>query len=489
MLPFSTLISVDKTSKTPVFLQIAHAFTENIRRGVIPPGAHLPGTRALAEALKLHRKTVVAAYDELSAQGWLETFASRGTFVSRKIPEIKPSALEKTAGAPGLPRIKAGFAFKKDPMLALPVLKGANILTFNDGFPDVRLAPWDAFNRAYRTVVRSGYRKNLLFYGDTFGELSLRVAMTEYLRETRGLPIQIDNVLITRGSTMGIHLAARGILQPGDVLVVGEISYGSGNLIFKNAAAKLVTVPVDEQGLDVEAIAGICETMPVRMVYVTPHHHYPTTVTMPAERRLRLLQLAKQYGFCILEDDYDYDFHYDCNPILPLAGADADGHVVYVGSLCKAISPALRVGYVVAPAEVIEELARLRRIIDRQGDNLLEATIALLFREGEMRRHLKKAQKTYHSRRDLFCELLKSELGNIVEFTRPTGGMAVWAQFDRAYPLAALSKKASENGLVIPDGSSYAPLLNATRLGFASVNEAEIGRGIEILKKITGAAR
>lgn len=269
--------------------------------------------------------------------------------------------------------------------------------------------------------------------------------MTEYLRETRGLPIQIDNVLITRGSTMGIHLAARGILQPGDVLVVGEISYGSGNLIFKNAAAKLVTVPVDEQGLDVEAIAGICETMPVRMVYVTPHHHYPTTATtFPAEAWP--LQLAKQYGFCILEDDYDYDFHYDCNPILPLAGADADGHVVYVGSLCKAISPALRVGYVVAPAEVIEELARLRRIIDRQGDNLLEATIALAARSCSAQTH----GSLY------LCEIAEPRnTPNLPGNRRRHGGVGTVRP--RFIPWLHCPKP-PETGLVINDaGTGYAP--------------------------------
>ncbi len=484
--PYATLLSVDKTDKTPVFLQISNALTENIRRGIILAGAQLPGTRAMAQTLGVHRKTVIAAYDELLAQGWLETQGARGTFVPQKLREIKPVALQKKGAAPPNERQKAGFAFKSDPILVRPILVGTNALAFNDGFPDVRIAPFDALSRAYRTVLRQGYRKNLLFYSDFFGETSLRQEMADYLRETRGLPIGVENVLITRGSTMAIYLAARCILQAGDGVAVGEISYGSANLIFQNSGAKLLTVPVDERGLDVETIAALCQKQPVRMVYVTPHHHYPTTVTMPAERRLRLLQLAKTYKFCILEDDYDYDFHYDCNPILPLAGADEGGNVVYVGSLCKAISPALRVGFAIAPAEVIEGMAQNRRLIDRQGDNLLEAAVAMLFREGEMRRHLRKAQKTYHHRRDVFCEMLKTELGDAVEFAKPTGGMAVWAQFAPGISLPALSKKVRENGLYIPDGTSYADNSNATRLGFASVNEEEMERGMGILKKCVG---
>ncbi|MFN0213240.1 MAG: PLP-dependent aminotransferase family protein, partial [Saprospiraceae bacterium] len=336
MLPYSTLISLNKTIKTPIFLQIAAALTENIRRGIIPSGTRLPGTRTMAEALCLHRKTVVAAYDELLAQGWLETQNSRGTFVSQKLPEIKPVPFKKntTADIPnGLQ--KAGFPFKTNPLLQLPLVKSSNALAFNDGFPDVRIAPWDALSRAYRTVLRQGFRKNLLFYGDTTGEPSLRVAMTEYLRESRGLPISIDNVLITRGTMMAIHLAVQCIVQPGEVVVVGDVSYTSCNLIIKQSGANLMTVPVDEHGIDVESIEALCKKMPVRMVYVTPHHQHPTTVIMPAERRLKLLQLAQKQGFCILEDDYDYDFHYNSNPILPLASADAGRNVVYVGSLSK----------------------------------------------------------------------------------------------------------------------------------------------------------
>ena len=484
MLPYSTLLSIDKTSKTPIFLQIASGLTENIRRGIIQAGTQLPGTRTLAESLGLHRKTVVAAYDELLAQGWLETQNSRGTFVSQKLPEIKPIAFKKNAlYVPKGAQPKAGFPFKADPLLKLPLVKSSNALAFNDGFPDVRIAPWDALSRAYRTVLRQGFRKNLLFYGETTGEPSLRAAMTDYLHESRGLPITIDNVLITRGTMMAIHLAVQCIVQPGEVVVVGEVSYTSCNLILKQSGANLMTVPVDDFGMDVEAIEQLCQKTPVRMVYVTPHHQHPTTVIMPAERRLRLLQLAKTYGFCILEDDYDYDFHYNSNPILPLAAADTNQNVVYVGSLSKVFSPALRVGYVVAPAEVIEAMANLRRIIDRQGDNLLEAAVAVLFRDGEMQRHLKKAQKTYHLRRDLFCEMMKTELGNVVDFSKPTGGLAVWAKFEKTVSLPNLALNCRENGLWISDGLHYGTKLNATRLGFASVNAEEIEQGMRILKK------
>jgi GntR family transcriptional regulator / MocR family aminotransferase len=481
MLPFKSIININKKAKSPLFLQIANGLTDAIKSGIIQKDTKLLGTRAMAELLEVHRQTVVAAYDELTAQGWIETKASRGTFVSLNIPNIKPVSLNNALINNDL-KIKTGFNFKKSEYLKLPILLGSSALTFDDGFPDIRLAPVDELARAYRSVLQKGYQKNLLFYGDTKGESSLRQEMKIYLKETRGLNISTENVMISRGSMMAIYLTAQTVLSAGDRVVVGELGYGSGNLIFQNAGAELVKIRVDEKGLDVEQLAEICKTTPIRLVYITPHHHYPTTVTMPAERRLRLLELAKTYQFCILEDDYDYDFHYSSSPILPLASIDTEGYVIYVGSLCKTISPALRVGYIVAPSELIEEMGNMRRIIDRQGDNILEAALAILFKDGTIKRHIKKSQKAYHKRRDLFCEMLKTELSDVVDFKKPNGGMAVWAKFDPSVFLPNLSEKAIKMGLKINSGAAYN--INATRFGFASTNEIEIEQGIDILKKV-----
>jgi GntR family transcriptional regulator / MocR family aminotransferase len=493
MLPFKTILNLQKASKTPLFLQIANGLMENIKAGLIPKGTKLLGTRAMAETLEVHRKTVIAAYDELSAQGWIHTQATKGTFVSLKIPEIKPVSLNKNAISKdfkeelSLGKIKTGFHFTKNNVLDRPFLHGSTMLGFDDGFPDVRLAPTDALASAYRSVLKKGYQKNTLFYGDTRGHLSLREATRDYLQESRGLNISVDNLMITRGSIMAGYLAAQTILKAGDRVVVARIGYGSGNIIFKNRHAEILYVDVDENGLNVEQITQLCREKPIRMVYVTPHHHYPTTVTMSAERRMHLLQLAQEHQFCILEDDYDYDFHYTSSPILPLASVDTEGVVVYIGSLCKTISPAIRIGYVVAPTELIDEMGRLRRIIDRQGDNLLEAAMAELFKDGEIKRHLKKSQRTYHKRRDLFCEILKSELGHVIDFKKPNGGMAVWAKFDPSVNLQNLSEKAYLNGLKINSGINYDTdfvQLNSTRMGFTSINESEIEQSIALLKRL-----
>jgi GntR family transcriptional regulator / MocR family aminotransferase len=493
MLPFKTILNLQKASKTPLFLQIANGLMDNIKAGLIPKGTKLLGSRAMAETLEVHRKTVIAAYDELSAQGWIHTKATKGTFVSLKIPEIKPISLVKNGFSReslehiSLGKIKTGFHLTKNNALNKPFLHGSTMLGFDDGFPDVRLAPTDALSSAYRTVLKKGYQKKTLFYGDTKGHLSLREATRDYLQESRGLNISVENVMITRGSMMAFYLAAQTILKAGDRVVVTKVGYGSGNMIFKNRGVEMLYVDVDENGINVEQIAQLCAEKPIRMVYVTPHHHYPTTVTMSAERRMHLLQLAQEHQFCILEDDYDYDFHYTSSPILPLASVDREGVVAYIGSLCKTISPAIRIGYVVAPTELIDEMGRLRRIIDRQGDNLLEAAMSELFKDGEIKRHLKKSQRAYHKRRDVFCEILKSELGHVIDFKKPNGGMAVWAKFDPSLSLPNLSEKAYLNGLKLNSGVNYDTdfiALNSIRMGFTSINESEIEESIALLKRL-----
>ncbi|MGA0558806.1 PLP-dependent aminotransferase family protein [Larkinella sp. VNQ87] len=485
MLPFKSLIQLDRAAEASVYLQLAGQLRQLISSSILPVNQRLPGTRQLAELLQIHRKTVIAAYDELLAEGWLESRPGSGTFVARQLPVVVPQTYGLTR--PQESRKEPGFQFTPKPHLRRPVLTMHDGLRLDDGFPDIRMAPMEELARAYRSYFRWGNPQQHFGYGDPKGNRLLREELAAFLNETRALRTTPENILIVRGSIMGIHLASVLLLAPGQTAVVGETNWFGANMNFQQAGANLQTVPVDQHGIDVEALATLCERQPVRLVYVTPHHHYPTTVTMPPDRRLRLLQLSAQYGFAILEDDYDYEFHYLRRPILPLASADTNGMVVYVGSLSKSVAPAFRIGYVVAPETVINELARLRRIIDRQGDTMLEFAVGQLFRTGDMRRHLKKAHQVYAARCENFCSLLDQQLADTVQFEKPDGGLAVWARFDPALDLVKLSQKARAEGLSFADGQAHNPpgkVLNSTRLGFASSTESELEQSVAVLRKL-----
>ncbi|WP_461053563.1 aminotransferase-like domain-containing protein [Spirosoma arcticum] len=490
MLPFKSLLSLDRSLTTPVFVQLSDQFAQLIRAGTLSAGQRLPGTRQLADLLAVNRQTIVAAYDEATAQGWLESRPGSGTFVAGHLPDVRPQELTSPSNAIAERHRLAeqpGYPFESLPFLTRPLLTNSKGLRLDDGFPDIRLAPLAELSRAYRSYCGWGDPQQHFGYGDTKGHPLLREQLSLYLNETRGLRTTPDNILITRGSIMGLHLASRVLLRPGDVVVTGETTWAGATMNFRNAGATVLTVPVDALGIDVEALSLLAEKIPVRLVSVTPHHHYPTTVTLRPDRRVRLLQLAEQYGFAILEDDYDYDFHYLSRPILPLASADRHGMVVYIGSLTKSVAPAFRIGYVVAPTALIDELARLRRIIDRQGDPILEFAVGQLFKTGDLRRHFRKALRTYHARRDHFCHLLTTELHDTVQFTKPDGGLAVWATIDPAIDMEKLTDRASQNGLYFSNGLIHNPpgqVMNSTRLGFASSTEAELERSVAVLKKL-----
>jgi GntR family transcriptional regulator/MocR family aminotransferase len=482
MTVFQSLLVIDKTAKLPAYLQLANQVMNLIRGGELRAGKKLPGSRQLALSLGVHRKTVVQAYDELLAQGWLESKSGSGTYVAENLPEVHPQRLTDRPVAEGDPLKSAGFDFADARHLQRDVVLSTSALHLDDGFPDPRLAPLHELSRAYRSQVLLGNPYVKLGYGDTKGSAWLRQELAGYLNETRGLKITSENILITRGTVMGLFLVCTAFLKPGDKVVTGEMSWTGASMNFLQAGADLLKLPVDEYGLDIDVLEHYCQSQTIRLVYVTSHHHYPTTVALRADRRIKLLQLAEKYGFIVFEDDYDYDFHYLSKPLLPLAGADRAGVVLYCGSFTKTVSPAFRVGYLVAPENVVRHLAQLRRIIDRQGDLMLENTMAELLRNGIIQRYLRKSVREYRERRNVFCDLLKTQLGNYVDFQIPDGGMAVWTRFEKGIDLETLAQKALKKGLFFSNGKHHQAPGNVTRLGFASSTTEELERCVAVLK-------
>jgi GntR family transcriptional regulator / MocR family aminotransferase len=480
MNPIISLLKIEPTET--IQTQLINQFQQLIRNGILSSGQKLPSSRFLADELKIHRQTVVKIYEDLVLQGWLSSVAGKGTFISDTLPEINPQAFSKQPKQ----RIKAGFEFSPKPFIVRPVVKSSSSLHLDDGFPDPRLAPLSELSRAYKTNISKGNLYQKLGYGDTKGVIALRSELALYLNKTRGLNIGAENILIVRGTVMGFYLSNMAFVNPNDNVAVGQMSWQSGKIGFQQAGANLIEIPTDEGGMCIEVLEEVCKKMPLRMVYVTPHHDYPTTVIMKADRRLKLLDLAKKYRFIIFEDDYDYDFHYQSKPLLPLASADSEGLVLYSGSFTKSISPAFRVGYLVGPTEAIDHLAFHRRIIDRQGDNMLEMAVADILKDGTLERFLRKSLKTYRERRGIFSELLDTHLSDFVKYDLPEGGMSIWTKFDTKINLLATALLAFKNGLYISDGSQFdSPQLqpNATRLGFASSNESQLEQSVEILKR------
>jgi GntR family transcriptional regulator/MocR family aminotransferase len=429
--------------------------------------------------------TVVAAFTELDAQGWIETLPRKGTFVKKILPLLTPRKITGETTAFTIPE-KAGFPY--DEKRIAPVhtsdFPPADKLIFNDGFPDVRITPTEQLIKTMRRLSQLASQKKYLRYGGAQGTLHLRETLSSFLLETRGLPGTPENILITRGAQMGLYIAASIILKPGDTVITGSPGYSAADITFQQVGASVLHVPVDEKGLRTDTLEEICKKRKIKIVYVIPHHHNPTTVTLTPERRIRLLELAAKYKFAILEDDYDYDFHYASKPIMPMASLDRNGHVIYIGTFTKTLAPSIRFGFMVAPAAFIRSATHLRKSIDTQGDSLMENAIAELYKDGTMARHIKKSVSLYKERRDNLCNLLKTELGKHLSFEVPGGGMSVWTKFHTA-DLSVVSARALKKGLIIRNGKDYDTAkikYNAVRLGFASLNFNEQEKAVEILK-------
>ncbi|MBX7195612.1 MAG: PLP-dependent aminotransferase family protein [Sandaracinaceae bacterium] len=463
-------------------VRVSQYLVAEIQRGRLRPGQRLPGTRALAAELGVERDTVVRAVDAMRAEGWLTSRARAGTFVAAELPVVSVRKPRTTRVA--VPE-RAAFSRPTLPALGIESIpKGAIYL--GGGVPDVRLVPREALARAHRRILRNSPRTRL-DYGDPRGDVSLRRALATLLREERGLAVGDDGLLVTHGSQHAIDLVARVLVRPGDRVVVEDPGYPPIRDTFRLAGASLVPVPVDARGLDVAALAKVCARGPVRLVYVTPHHHYPTMAVMAPERRAALLALAKTHRFAIVEDDYDHEFHFGGRPVLPLASADAHGSVIYVGSLSKMLAPGLRLGFVVPPRELLEELVRVRFASDRQGDHAKEAAVASLIDDGELARHVRRARRVYLSRREVLVEELRRALGDRIAVEPPSGGLAVWAGVEG--DVEALRDRARARGVMFFVGRDFTfdhRSIPYARFGFGSLDEKEIARAVRL---VGGASR
>jgi GntR family transcriptional regulator/MocR family aminotransferase len=481
MVQWDLAIALEREESVPLFLQIARAISDDVRRGRLKPGQELPSSRSLAATLAVHRNTVLAAYQELTAEGWIHSEPTRGTFVSRQLPEMRPA---RAAAAEAPAPLTAGFDLRRggEPLLVGSLPKG--VLSLSGGIPDRRLAPAVALARAYRRALRGRGGHALLDYGDAMGHGRLRAALRSMLAATRGVRAGEDSLMVTRGSQHALDLVARTLIAPGDVVAVEALGYPPAWQALRAAGARLVPLAVDEGGLRSDALAQLVARERVRAVYVTPHHQYPTTVTLTAGRRLELLELARAQRIAVIEDDYDHEFHFAGRPVLPLAAADSAGVVVYIGTLSKILAPGLRIGYLVAPPPVIERLVAQRAYSDRQGDLAVECAVAELLEEGEVARHARRARRIYAARRDLLVERLRTHLGTALEFSLPPGGIALWARVAPSIDADAWAARALAHGVGFYSARRFAldgrprPFI---RLGFASLDERELREAVRRL--------
>ncbi|WEJ07447.1 PLP-dependent aminotransferase family protein [Pseudomonas sp. FJ2-5-13] len=477
------LLRLEEGTHQASYRKIAEGLVSAILDGRLPPGTLLPGTREMAQLLDVNRKTVILAYEEAMTKGWLVSEPRRGTFVNAQLtPKQLPSVTQPSFAPPLLEQPRVPYFTHNAQVVALQRRRDA--LFFDNGTSDHRLLPQAVLHRYYRHALRNSFASNTVRYGSEGTGYHLRCALAEMLRNNRGLTVTAENICLTQGTQMSLYLSASLLLKPGDVVLVERLSYPPAWEIFRKLGAQLVTVDIDDEGCRTDQVERLCREHNVRMIYLTPHHQFPTTVSLHAARRQHLLALAAQHDFCIIEEDYDHEYHFSGRPYLPLASDRAQRHVLYIGSLSKVLGSTFRCSYIVAPTSVVEALQRNAALMLGDADAVAQAMLADLINDGELKKHLRRVSKEYRARRSVLRSCLDQAFGARIQVREPEGGLALWVRFEEDIDVDKLASAALDHGVVVRSGRQFSPNdqpVNALRLGFASLDRDEIQQATQRL--------
>jgi GntR family transcriptional regulator/MocR family aminotransferase len=453
--PFAAL-HLDLAAAEPLYQQLYAEIRAAILAGRIAPGTRLPSTRSLAASLEVARATVVSAFEQLMAEGYLEGRSGSGTFVARDLPDDllhagAPAVATRPAGAvpPGLSR--RGQALAAARVGASPLGQGPP-RPFQYGAPDAAGLPLELWSRLAARHYRSP-SPELLTYGDPAGYRPLREAVAAYLAAARGVRCTPEQVVIVSGSQQGLDLAARLLLDPGEQAWVEDPGYLGARGALEAAGAALVPVPIDAEGLDVAAGARLAPQ--ARLAYVTPSHQFPLGATMSLPRRLALLAWARAAGAWVLEDDYDSEYRYAGRPLAALQGLDDAGRVIYIGTFSKVLFPSLRLGYLVAPPALAGAFAAARALADRHPPGVLQAVLADFIAEGHFVRHIRRARERYAERQEALVHAL-APLADRLETTPAAAGMHLVGMLPPGADDRAVAEAASRHGVYTTPISAYA---------------------------------
>jgi GntR family transcriptional regulator/MocR family aminotransferase len=476
-------ILLDMSSVVPLHRQLYEGLRGMILAGRLSAGTRLPATRMLARELQISRNTVLNAFEQLLAEGYVEGQMGSGTYVSHVLPDDLLRVPSSPAAQPPMPANRR--LSRRGSLLAVTPVSVARDQglprAFRPGLPAFDTFPFDVWTR----LVARHWRQppsELLSYGDPAGYLPLREAIAAYLRAARGVQCTPDQVIVVAGSQQGLDLAARVLLDPGDYVWIEDPGYVGARGALRSAGAQLVPVPLDQEGLRVAV--GIDTCSDARMAYVTPSHQFPLGVTMSLSRRLALLDWARRADAWLLEDDYDSEYRYTGRPLPALQGLDSDGRTIYLGTFSKVLFPSLRLGYLVAPADLVDAFVAARALADRHPPSIEQAALADFIAEGHFARHIRRTRALYAERQAALLAAAEHELAGLIELHPAEAGMHLVGWLPYAISDTDASNRAARAGIDAPALSAYA-LESLERggllLGYAAVDQAEIRQAVQRL--------
>jgi GntR family transcriptional regulator/MocR family aminotransferase len=475
--------TLDRGAPEPLFRQLYAQLKDAILDGRVKAAVRLPATRELCRQLQVSRQTVQAAYDQLTAEGYLEGAVGKGTFVSAALP----AALQARPQAALLRPLSARGAVLAGGMARVRPHAGP-LRAFRNSMPGLDLFPFDLWRRIEARHWR--HSTSMLGYQDGAGHAGLRELLCAYLQSARGVQCSPEQLVITAGSQQALYLLAQLLLAPGDEVWIESPGYQGAVVPFEVAGARVRPVPVDAEGLDLAHAAA--RHPAAKLVFATPSHQLPLGVTMSLRRRLDLLQWAAANRAWIVEDDYDSEYRYTGPPLASLQGMDRSGCVIYVGTLSKVMFPGLRLGYVVAPPELAQALARARAAVDRQGPLLAQAALADFIAQGHFARHIRRTRDAYGERREALLDALQARLGGALRPGPADAGLDLCVHFTQPFHEDAVARRAGAIGVELRTLGYYATPRAGPEcavdpgllLGFSAFTPQQIRAGVADLARV-----
>ncbi|HWR38276.1 MAG TPA: PLP-dependent aminotransferase family protein [Patescibacteria group bacterium] len=472
-------VPIKRNESLPLNMQVYEQIRQSIAAGELMTGQRLPSTRTLAEELSVSRNVVLEAYDQLTAEGYVNGRPGSGTYVAADVLLKDWAETPMTAVTNKMP-----FAGEWQSDLAAAVSRPEEaVISFRCGIPALDLFPRKLWGRLFRQVIEE-MNERVLGYGDPEGRLELRQAIARYLLKTRGIRCVPEQMVITSGASQAMFLLAKLLSVSGKTGVVEDPMIKDLYSVFTSTGNVLYPVPVDEQGMMTEALAGCANPA---FVYVTPSHQFPLGGIMPAQRRNQLIQYARDTDCYIIEDDYDSEIRYAGPPISTLFGL-APERVIYVGTFSKILAPALRIGYMVLPAELVGRCRRLKWFTDLHTPSLDQLVLSRFISEGYMEKHIRVVKKRYRRRRAILLEVLTNHFPGRVKILGDSTGLHVVAEFFAIQFTETLLTAIRRYGVQVQSVEDYAihPGRHQQRLilGYGHLREAEIVEGIQIIATV-----
>lgn len=442
------MIRIDRRLRESLQLQLYHQIRQAIISGSLTAGVRLPSTRDLVGQLGLARNTIVNAFDRLVSEGYLEGRRGSGIYVA-ELPRLQSASIVAPTTA-ALPASAVSSRTRNLSRVSVsPEYPGGKVRPFRPCQPAIDLFPMRNWNRARSQALRT-QAKELMCEVDASGLPRLRRALATYLRDSRGVRCEAEQIVITAGAQEALSLIAVLLIDRNDEVWIEDPGYLGARAAFCRTEGKLVPVPVDAEGITIAS-----ERRTPRLIYTTPSRQFPRGVTMSLSRRLALLEFARKAGGLIIEDDYDSEFRYRDRPMPSLQGLDQGGCVIYVGSFSKVLFPSLRIGYIVAPLNLVNLFRKLKEVGTGPSAAIEQATTAIFMEQGFFATHVRQMRKVYRERREAFIHEAKKYFSGLIDFPKIDAGMDVMGYLNENTSDIQLSRRFQAAGIDAPPLSGY----------------------------------